>query len=168
MCRLVMLGLISLCCVHTPAAAAEDVYQVKAAFIFNFTKFVNWPEAMEQRGGELRLCLLNGNPFGEYIYQLDSRKVRNFYLHVQEVRSVENLQGCNIVFAGSDVKSLLDTVAGQPVLTISDRNGFAARGGSIELLSEDNRIRFEVNLQHIKDSGLEISSKLLQLARQVY
>ena len=150
------------------SARAEEAYQVKAAFIYNFTKFVTWPTVMEQRGGELRLCLYGGNPFGDYIFQLDGRKVRNFYLHVQEIRSVNEVDGCNILYLSHGSRKALDAVADHPVLTVSDSNDFAEHGGSIELLSENNRIRFDVNLQRIKDCGLEISSKLLQLARQVY
>ena len=150
------------------SARAEEAYQVKAAFIYNFTKFVTWPTVMEQRGGELRLCLYGGNPFGDYIFQLDGRKVRNFYLHVEEIQSVNEVSSCNILYLNQSSRKVLDAVADHPVLTVSDHNGFAEHGGSIELLSENNRIRFDVNLQRIKDCGLEISSKLLQLARQVY
>jgi len=147
---------------------AEEAYQIKAAFIFNFTKFVTWPADMEQQGGDLHLCLLGGNPFGEYVYQLEGRKVRNFSLHVQQIQLAEELTQCQILFvAAKGHQELLSGIINKPVLTISDYDGFTSQGGGIELLSEDNRIRFDINLQRIKASGLDISSRLLHLARQV-
>lgn len=152
-----------------PLAVAEDAYQIKAAFIFNFTKFITWPAAMEREGGDLRLCLFNENPFGDYVYQLDGRKVRNFYLRISQPRTRAELARCHILFLtpGKNGVNALDDLAHLPVLTIADHDGFALAGGGIELLSENNRIRFDVNLQRIKGSGLDISSKLLSLARQV-
>ena len=152
-----------------PGASAEDAYQIKAAFIFNFTKFITWPEAMEREGGDMRLCLFNENPFGNYIYQLDGRKVRNFYLRIVQPRDADELDSCHILYLSTGKQSAptLERLAQLPVLTIADYEGFAVNGGGIELLSEDNRIRFDVNLQRIKGSGLDISSKLLSLARKV-
>ncbi len=150
-------------------ARGEDAYQIKAAFIFNFTKFITWPAAMEQEGGDLRLCLFNGNPFGDYVFQLEGRKVRNFYLRVVQPKSSAELGRCHILYLVPDetTSQLLAGIADKPVLTIADEDGFATDGGGIQLLSENNRIRFDVNLQRIKGSGLDISSKLLHLARQV-
>ena len=152
-----------------PAARAEDAYQIKAAFIFNFTKFITWPEAMEQQGGDLRLCLFQGNPFGDYVFQLEGRKVRNFYLRVVQPKTAAELGQCHIVYLmpDKDIEQVLAAIASQPVLTIADHDDFTRQGGGIQLMSENNRIRFDVNLQRIKGSGLDISSKLLHLARQV-
>jgi len=149
---------------------AEDAYQIKAAFIFNFTKFVTWPDELERQGGDLRLCLFKENPFGDYIFNLDGRKVRNFYLRVSLPSSQAELSQCHIIFLPpmKSTATLLGELAAQPILTISDVDGFSQGGGGIELLSESNRIRFDVNLQRIKGSGLDISSKLLHLARKVY
>ena len=163
----------ALCCLLLGLAPAqiqaEDIYQIKAAFIYNFTKFVTWPEEMEQKGGDLRLCIFDRNPFGEYLNQLSGRKVRNFELKVVQPASIRELDGCAILFlAGSaDAGKVLQGLTSRPILTVSDRPGFVQSGGVIELLSENNRIRFDVNLQTVRDSGLQMSSKLLQLARQV-
>ncbi|HVK99837.1 MAG TPA: YfiR family protein [Dongiaceae bacterium] len=148
---------------------AEDAYQIKAAFLYNFTKFVTWPAEMEQQGGDLRLCIFNSNPFGEYLYQLSGRKVRNFELKVIQPTSASELESCAILFlvGASNREQMLEKLATRPILTVSDQEDFAVDGGAIELLSENNRIRFDVNLQTVRDSGLKMSSKLLQLARQV-
>lgn len=166
--RTLLLCLVFL--IASPPSFAEDAYQIKAAFIFNFTKFIVWPEAMEQEGGELRLCLFDSNPFGEYVYQLEGRKVRNFYLRIVQPESFQQLTVCHIIYLSQTKtdQKLLSGIADLPVLTIADADGFAQQGGGIELLSENNRIRFDVNLERIKSSGLDISSKLLHLARQVY
>ncbi len=152
------------------AAQGEEAYQIKAAFILNFTKFVTWPEVLERQGGDLVLCLYDTNPFGEYIFNLNGRKVRNFSLRVSVPLNLSELDQCHIVFLSGEKsgKTVLDRLAQQPVLTIADYAGFAETGGGIELMSEDNRIRFDVNLKNIKGRSLDISSKLLHLARKVY
>lgn len=149
---------------------ANEIYQIKAAFIFNFTKFISWPAELEQAGGDLRLCLLDGNPFGDYVYQLNGRRVRNFYLRVSETHSHDQLASCHIVYlSGPKVDSeLLSRLASLPILTISDVDGFMPAGGGISLFPENERIRFDINLQRMKGCGLDVSSKLLSLARQVY
>ena len=150
-------------------ALAEEAYQIKAAFIFNFTKFVDWPKEMEQAGGDLRLCIVGGNPFGDYIFQLNGRKVRNFFLRVHLAAPDDDLSHCHILFLSQTTSNqkLLGRLADSPVLTIGDYEDFLKDGGGIRLFSEDNRIRFDVNLPRIKGSDLDISSKLLHLARQV-
>lgn len=148
----------------------EEIYQIKAAFIFNFTKFISWPAELEQAGGDLRLCMLDGNPFGDYVYQLNGRRVRNFYLRVSETKSRDQLSMCHIVYL-SDPKvdsELLSALASLPILTISDVDGFMPAGGGISLFPENERIRFDINLQRLKSCGLDVSSKLLSLARQVH
>lgn len=115
------------------------------------------------------MCLFSGNPFGDYVFQLEGRKVRNFYLRVLQPVSTTALEQCHILYlaAERDHQQLLTDIAEKPVLTIADHEGFLRRGGGIELLSENNRIRFDINLQRIKGSGLDISSRLLHLARKV-
>lgn len=154
----------------TPAVQAEDAYEIKAAFIFNFTKFISWPADMEQAGGDLHLCLFSSNPFGDYVYQLNGRKVRNFYLRVSQPAKVAELAGCHILFLADaqDAGRVVEQLAAQPVLTISDHDGFVQAGGGINLFPDNDRIRFDVNLQRLKGCGLDVSSKLLSLARQVY
>lgn len=148
---------------------AEDVWAVKAAFIYNFTKYVVWPADLEQQGGELRLCLSGGNPFGAHILALEGRKVRNFNLRILEPATPAGLGQCHILYlAGEgDSPEALAAVAGLPVLVIAGHEDFLEEGGGILLLDEDSRVRFDVNLQRIKANGLEISSRLLHLVRKV-
>lgn len=152
------------------SSPAEDAYRIKAAFLYNFTKFVTWPAALEQQGGTLNLCLFDGNPFGEYVHVLSGRRVRNFELRIREVQTLADLPACNILFLAGEKQTaqVLGAVAGQPVLTISDQAGFVGQGGAIELLTDDNRVRFDVNLQRVRDQQLDMSSRLLQLARRVW
>ena len=90
---------------------------------------------------------------------------------VRRYRSIEELRDCHILFVSSSERANLartfGTVGGEPVLTVGDTRGFAREGGIIELLLEDNKIRFDINLNEAKRSGLRISAQLLQLARQV-
>lgn len=163
-------GLLMLLCLLSAASVrAEDIWQVKAAFIFNFTKFVNWPAELEQQGGQMNLCLYRDNPFGDHIYRLEGRKVRNFSLHVMQQDNQESLKDCQIIYLANaaNAEKALVSIAGRPVLTIGDHESFTREGGNIRFLSESNRIRFDINLQRSREDGLGISSRLLQLARQV-
>lgn len=155
----------------TCSTQAEEASRVKAAFVFNFTKFVTWPADVEAKGGELRLCLSSRNPLQDSLMQLNGRKVRSFMLSITVPDSPREFEHCHIVLLTDDPHDLkaLAAVATLPVLTIAEHHGFARRGsGAIELFTENNLVRFDVNLQRIKSSGLDINSTVLELAREVY
>jgi len=152
---------------------AEEEAQLKAAFIYNFTKYVTWPAAAEQAGGTLHVCALGRTAYTPELSRLDGRTVRNFTLQVRAVDRSDELTSCNVLYLSgasrdfSSFKSLLKGVKGEPVLTISDDSGFIDAGGVIGLFTEQRRIRFDINLGIARDTGLYISSRLLQLARKV-
>lgn len=154
----------------TYSVQAEEASRVKAAFVFNFTKFVTWPADVEEKGGELRLCLLSRNPLEDFLIQLNGRKMRNFTMSIAVLDTLKELEHCHIVLLTDNPHDLkaLKSVAALPVLTIAEQHGFARQGGAIELFTENNLVRFDVNLQRIKSSGLNISTTVLELARKVY
>jgi len=152
----------------SPATPLE--YEIKAAFIYNFAKFVEWErDDGNTQDGILPLCILGEDPFGEIIDKLQGRKVQNLSIHIIRVAGIEDVAGCRILFISKSesgqFSAYLDTLQGtKGILSISDIDGFADSGGVIELALNENRISFLVNIKTARDSGLYLSSKILRLA----
>jgi hypothetical protein len=153
-----------------PAAAAEASaeYGVKAAFLYNFTKFVRWPPGADQ--GDLALCVFGENPFGDGLEKLvHGVLLEGRRLVVRRPADLGALKGCQVLFVSRSererVREILASVEDAPVLTVSDMDGFLDQGGMIELVVEENKVRFLVRQDVAERHRLEISSKLLSLAR---
>jgi hypothetical protein len=166
------LGLLALSLRPSSAVAVEE-QQVKAAFLFNFAKFIAWPEpaayAARQR---FVFCLLGENPLGDALSELVRGKtVNGVAVEVRRGRTLSEIGACDVLYlSGADVDvqvPALKQAQLSPVLTVSDAAGFARRGGMIELFLEGWRVRFAVNVKAMRAAGLEPSSKLLALARIV-
>lgn len=153
------------------AATNAPEYEVKAAFLYNFARFAVWPaSAFSGADAPVSLCIAGGNPFGAALGALQGKPVGDRRVEVREV-PVERVAGCHIMFLARPVQSRVaevsDAAAGRYVLTVGDSDGFAARGGAVNLVVEDDRVRFEVNLAALKRSGVSLSSQVLRLARIV-
>lgn len=156
-------------------AAPHEVseYQVKAAFLYNFVKFVEWPGAISGSIHDpIVIGVLGPDPFGPVLDQTFAyKRVRGRRFELRRYRTVEELELCQVLFISSalerDWSKMLAVVRDAPVMTVSDGDGFVKSGGMIELLLENNRIRFDINLNEGKRSGLKISAQLLQVARKV-
>ena len=147
-------------------------YQVKAAFLYNFVKFVEWPSVLNGSQDPIVIGILGPDPFGPVLDRtFADKRVGGRRLELRRYGKVEELQLCHVLFVSSTLKrdwsKVLAAVQGTPVMTVSDEGGFVESGGIIELLLEDNKIRFDINLNEGKRSGLKISAQLLQLARRV-
>jgi hypothetical protein len=154
------------------AEAAAPEYDVKAAFLYNFTKFVEWPSsAFHDDSSSLRLCVLGEDPFGESLETVAEEAVDGRTLTVVRTGWMSDPAGCQILFISrSESKRLpriLAAVQGAPVLTVSDVDGFLEQGGIINFLLQGSKVRFEINQQRADQAGLKISSKLLRLATRV-
>jgi hypothetical protein len=146
-------------------------YQVKAAFLMNFTKFIQWPlSAFTDAGAPLSICILGDDPFGSTVDQLvegetaDGRK-----LIVQRLHEPPRPKSCQVVFfnkAGKDTSKTLATL-GPGILTVGQGDGFLREGGMIAFVIENRRVRFDINQSVAQSAGLALSSKLLGVARQV-
>jgi len=154
-------------------SAATSEYDIKAAFIYNIAKYVDWIErsGMDQQKS-LPLCILGEDPFGNAIDKLQGRKVRGFTLHVKRIESIDDHSGCSILFISKsekdDLPVLLDILSrGKGLLTISDIAGFAERGGMVELALIGNRVGLVVNIQVARSLDIYLSSKILRLAHVV-
>ena len=152
---------------------APSEYAVKAAFLYNFTKFVEWPSDMpDDNDSLLRICVIGESPFGDKLEStLKGKKVGGKSVTVAYVQSVEEVLSYDVVFIAQSEESrsdrILKVLTNRAILTVSDIDDFAERGGAIGFFEEDNKIRFEINVDAAEETGLQISSKLLRLARIV-
>jgi len=152
-----------------PAPAEENA--VKAAFVYNFAKFTDWPDELWTKAGKLRLCVAGtGDGFAQAVAALGSKPpVRGKEVEVLTISRAEDAPSCHIlVVAGRDgMAQWARGVRNAPVLTVGDGEGFAASGGVIGLFAEGEKLRFEVNQDAAQRAGLKLSSQLLKLARLV-
>lgn len=155
-------------------ALAEDMErQLKAAFLYRFAQFVEWPqEADAERSRQLVLCLLGTDVFEGALNTIVGKTVRERELAVRFIASPRQLGQCHMVFLGQPGPEAMKTTLMQSrnahVLTVSDQPGFAAAGGMIELVRQGTRLQFEINLGAAREAGLLVSSNLLRLARRIY
>lgn len=156
--------------VQCARAATPGEYEVKAAFLYNFARFVDWPE--ETAATDLALCVLGTDPFGPALDALAGKEVQGRRLSVRRIDSGGDWSACHMLFVPESEQSRLDTLLGEfaahhGILSVSDINGFAGRGGIIELVLDQNRVRFAINVEAATRAGLTVSSKLLRLAEGV-
>ena len=156
---------------YTETALSRE-YLVKAACVYNFAKFVEWPsEAFPDHQGPIVLSILGKDPFGASLESIRGKPVMSRKLEIRRVDRIEDLQRCHILFISESEKENLSQifvkVSDWPVLTVSDMEGFAQRGGIINFITVEKKIRFEINVDAAERSGPRISSKLLRLAKIV-
>jgi hypothetical protein len=155
-------------------ASDSSEYLIKAGFIFNFAKFVEWPQTtFAQPDSPIVIGILGTDPFGTIIDQIvQDKKIGGRGFVVKRLKwgaDPKDLKECKILFVGASerihIDELVQIVRGLPILTVGETPGFAERGGVIRLVLEDNKVRFEVNVDAAHQAGLTISSRLLTLAR---
>ena len=158
-----------------PQAGAQSQplseYQVKAAFLYNFAKFVEWPaDAFKDPRAPVMLGIVGEDPFGETLDAMVSGKTVNGRgVVVRRFQHGEDLRGCHILFISSSERKrrarILESVKGSAVLTVGEMDQFVQSGGAIGLLLEENKVRFEINVGAAARARLKISAKLLALAQ---
>ena len=155
------------------AQTANEEYQVKAAFLFHFAQLVEWPpEAMKGEGEPMRVCTLGEDPFrGALETTLKGKKVGERALRVDHIKQIEEAKACQILFVSRNEAKRMPAVLAQlgssPVLIVGESEGFAREGGIIGFSVEDQKIRFEINLDAARRAGIRVSSRLLLLAKSV-
>jgi hypothetical protein len=154
-------------------AQAPSEYQVKAAFLYNFTKFVEWPQTgSDPAGTSISIGILGQNPFGATLEGIiKGKSLDGRPLVLRQLKKLDEARNCQIVFVSAGeskrIGKILESLKGAPVLTVGDSRGFAESGGMINFIVEDSSVRFEINPDAARESGLKISSKLLSLAKIV-
>ena len=164
------LGLLALWSLATATCAEElPEYRLKAAFLYNFVLFTEWPAELNNT---IVLCIRGRNPFGEEIDALQGKAVGVRSIDVRRKGGSEPLKGCNVVFipasAIDGLGRLIEELRDSPVLTVADSPGAVRRGVILGMAVSQNKITFEANLQAARTARLGLSSKLLRLAAEVY
>jgi hypothetical protein len=145
--------------------------QVKAAMLYNFVQFVEWPaDAFAASDSPLIIGVMNPNPFGDVLDQLvRGKSVNSHPIIIRHCNSADEIQGCHALFVPaareSDLNSIFRKIADKPVLSVGESDAFPWAGGIMRFYTEDNKIRFEVNVDAAVRARLTISSKLMKLAR---
>ncbi len=158
---------------HVPAETRPPTeYQVKAAFLYNFAKFVEWPDrAFSGSTAPLNICVVGKNPFNEYFDDIRDKTVGGRPISIQVNPDSEQLDLCHILFISSSEKhhlaQLIHKLENAGVLTVADMEGFTGAGGMINLFMQDNKVSFDINLKSARRAGLKVSSRLLRLAHTV-
>lgn len=151
------------------SAQAPNEYRVKAAFILNFARFVEWPADAYSEGGVLVVGIIGDNPFGGSLDQLNGTTVNGRRISIRRFKVGDYLKGCQILFIGSSERNrlgkILDSVKGGNVLTIGELPQFNQAGGVIKFVIDDYKVRFEINAGAAGHARLRISSKLLALSK---
>jgi len=168
----VQMVLLALGCTHSLMAMAQSggqpVDRIKAAYIYNFAKFVELP------GGDdkpIRLCVLGKDDLNGSMLTLNRRVAQGREIQVRKDVMPEQIRDCSIAFVGDADARLLPNAARQlgaaPVLLVSDAKQAVDQGAHLSLVFNDDRVEFDVNLQHLQKSGIKASSQMLKLARAV-
>jgi hypothetical protein len=144
-------------------------YLVKAAFLYNFAKFVEWPDkAFMDDQTPIILYILGKDPFGNALDSLQNKTVKGRNLMITRLKDIHDSQQCHILFISQSEKKnlarIFEKIKKWNVLTVSDIENFAQEGGIINFITKENKIRFAINVDAAQRSDLTVSSKLLKLA----
>jgi YfiR/HmsC-like len=152
---------------------AIEEYQVKAAFLYNFAKFVEWPsQAFQTPQDPIVVCVLGHNPFGKALEEvIRGKSIEGRVFALRLVADADEASTCQILFVGSSegrrFRSLWGNLKPAGILTVGETVGFAAGGGVINFKLDSGRVHFEINVDAAERAQLRISSKLLSLAQIV-
>jgi hypothetical protein len=156
-------------------ALAQDqqarAYAIKASFIYNFTRFIQWPKhsSFSEEIRNYNVCVIGDNPFGSILHRLAKKhKFKEPSLEIKLDVSPGDIKGCQILFISFSEESNIERIVNQarewPILILGDTPGFAERGVDINLLIVENRVTFEINKAGLEGRGFRVSSELLELA----
>lgn len=146
-------------------------YKIKAAYLYNLIKFVNWPsESSNEQAEPTHICIYRDNPFDHQLDKLLSRQAKGRPITVSYVTDREQLDPCNILFvaqSNGETDQLLQTISDLPLLTVGENKVFLDSGGIIGLIVQSNSVQLQINLSRAKALGFEISGNLLEIAKAV-
>ena len=161
---------------------ASEEYQVKAAFLYNFVNFVDWPKEKVTDSNELiTIGIIGSDPFGQAFEPLKNKQAKDKKVLIKQFVSLkesklssnqaEAVRKCHLLFVCSSekeqLKEIINLVQGHSVLIVGDMDGFLESGGIVNFVIEDKKVHFEINNNAAKQSKLNIRSKLLRLAKRV-
>jgi hypothetical protein len=158
-------------CLRAQASRPSD-YDVKAAYLYNFGRFVEWPSSVTSNSDSFNVCVLGQDPFGSALdATLANETIDGKSVIAKRISTPQEAARCNILFMSSTedvrLKKIIETLDKEAVLTVSDMPKFSQHGGMIQFVLEGKRVRFEVNLGAVQHAGLTLSSELLKVATAV-
>lgn len=164
-----------LCCCDQALFAQGPTreYQLKAVFLYNFTQFIDWPaSAFENDQSPLVIGVMGENPFGSYLVQtVSGEKIKGHPIVVQYFKNESEIRACHILFINlpetNKPEQVLEAVQGKNILTVSDHADFIKQGGMIKFVTNNNKIKLQINIEACRKTRMVISSKLLRLAEIV-
>ena len=168
--KLILLLLLAAALQLSAQAPAFDEYQVKAAFLYNFAKFVEWPPGTVTKSNDaIAICIIGQNPFGSTLEDMvQGKRIGDRSFVVRRLPDTLQAKGCEILFIGAGewkrARALLDVLRGAPILTVGETDDFTSFGGVIAFQLEGPRVRIQIDLEAADRAKLRISSKLLNLA----
>ena len=145
-------------------------YQVKAAFLYNFTQFISWsPKAFSSASSPFVIGIVGDDPFGSYLDEtVAGEKVDGHPIVVQRYKAGEKIGDCQLLFfatgSAKENAEIMNMLKDNKILTVSDNREFMQQGGIIGLVTRNNKVKIQVNLEAAQSADLTISSKLLRLA----
>jgi hypothetical protein len=144
--------------------------EIKAGLLYNFLKYTQWPPEHANRAAVV--CLIGGDPFGGHLQPMAGRTVNQHSIKIRNLESVKNVDGCSLLYVNATEESgwsqLQKVLAEKDVLTVSDFDGFAEKGGMIEFTRNDNRIGVKINVDAVTAAHLTVENRLLRLANAVH
>ena len=156
-----------------PSEERAEEYKLKAAFLYQFIRYTNWPAtAFENKRQPIEIVIVGTDPFGKLLEATFEKKaLHGRSVIITRLAVVPHVARGHLMFASglsaADEAKLIRTCKGKPILLLGDRAGFAVRGGCGDFFLERNRVRFAINPSNVKAAGLAMSSELLKLARIV-
>jgi hypothetical protein len=192
--RLIVLALVLFVAAAAPkagaAAVASSEYRLKAAFLYNFIKFVDWPgEETADNNEPIVIGIVGKDPFGDALKPLENKQIKARDVIIKHFKKLEDpeksdgkdrdelqeqvevVRKCQLLFIcpseKTRLKEIIDLVKGYSVLTVGDTEGFLELGGIIEFVMEEKKVRFEINIASAKSAKLKIRSQLLRLAKKI-
>lgn len=163
-------GVVLLFSQYVIADDADIEYKVKAGYLYNFTKFITWPE---DKSETFNLCIVGEDPFGDLIDPIEQRSAFGRPIKLFRFNSLNKGQRCHILFISASIKDNL-LLKGMLVihdvdksLSVGESDGFATQGGMIGFVNRQGKIKLQINLKTLQRSDLKISAKLLEVAELV-
>ncbi len=154
------------------SAQGVDEYQVKAAYLYNFAKFVEWPARPGGPNEPIRFCVLGQNPFGHALEKaLSGKTIDEHPLVLAQIPDPKQAAACHVLFVSSSERkhlhAILSELGTQSILTVGESDDFLDAGGVVRFLLDSGRVRMEFNLDVASSAKLHISAKLLNLGTVV-
>jgi hypothetical protein len=166
---------VAVCLLAASTARSQNVTEpsLKAAFVYNFAKFTEWPTDVLPATASFTACVLGDGPIGDALERtVKGRLLSGRSVEVSRVTVEGPLRACHLLYisgvTAAQVLAIMIIVKDAPVLTISDIDDFAPLGGIAHVFVENGTMRFDINLDRAKRSRLQLSSKLLTLATRVH